>query len=347
MSEALRDPGARPPLDVRTPSSWPWPSPGLGLSLFAGLALVATSLAHTIAPALPGSATGIATLIHVTSFIAACTSQLVAAGGIALCLRLVTSVAGWPGLGVAYRMTIVPTTLAVVLFTVTSAARPVAPELGRITAVAAIVAGLVTAPVLCSSVRTRSAGIVIFLAALGASFDLAAYEFARQLGLFQAARSSLGPTIAALALLLDASAALWALLWAAQGKGRIALFAVLLVVFILSGLAPAGERQDASGVLIVLYRSLETLASRPLLALPSSIAHSLSLLPIVAGATLLALRGRPAELRAALTLCLLGRTATGAPAAALLSVGAALLLLGTFSQGAPRERSPELPLKTH
>jgi hypothetical protein len=308
------------------------------MTVFAALAVIATISAQALAPALPGSATGIAGLINVTSFVAACTSQLVAAGGIALCLRALGGLWPWPNLGVAFRLVIFPVTLAVVALTITSAARPLDPELGRMVAVAAIVAGAASAPLLWSSSRTRSLGIVLFLAAGGGVFDLLAYEITRRSG---ALVERSGVLVAALGLSLDVAAAAWALAWAAVRSRRIpwTLGAVGLVAVVLAFSSRTGERHTASGALVVLHRCLEALSHRPLLALPPVLGQAFSLLPLLAAAALLVIPGRQPELRAALTLCLLGRTATGAPAAALLSVGAVLSALGVWIYGlTPRAR---------
>ncbi len=58
--------------------------PGLSLVAFLAGAWLAAIGARALSPALPGSAIGIADLIRSTQFGAACVSQLVAAGGIAL-----------------------------------------------------------------------------------------------------------------------------------------------------------------------------------------------------------------------------------------------------------------------
>lgn len=305
------------------------------MGVFAAMAILAALLAQALAPALPGSATGIAGLINITSFLAACTSQLVAAGGIALCLRLLGALLPWPNLGVAFRIIIVPATLGVVALTVLSAARPIDPELGRIVAVAAIVAVLSAVPLLWSAVQMRWIASILLLSALGASSDFGAYEMARRVGFANASSDWLGGALAGAGLCLDAGASLLAFIWAAQNRRRVAIYLPIILLFITVPvvLGQSGTQHTASGVLVVLHRSLEALATRPLLAFPTSVSHVLSLSPLPFAAALLLLPGQRQELRAALALCLLGRTATGAPAAALLSVGAALLVVGKLVEG--------------
>lgn len=326
----------------RTPVSSVRVTPSVSLSAFAGLALIAACLAQALAPALPGSATGIAGLINLTSFAAACTSQLVAAGGIVLCLRLLGGLLPKPHLGVAFRIVIVPATLSVIGFTVASAARPIAPELGRVVAVAAIVAIASAVPLLWSSARTRGVSVILLVLVLGAISDLAAYELTQRLGFLEASAGSLGSTLAGLGLCLDVGAALGGFVWAAQQRRRIAigLAIVLLSIGLAVLLGQAGARQSASSALVVLHRSLSAIADRSLLAFPAGLSHGLSLALLMLTAGLLCVPGRKSELRAALALCVLGRTATGAPAAALLSVGAALTALGAFVEF---EAPPFLP----
>lgn len=317
--------------------------PAVSASVLAALALIATCSAQALAPALMGSATGIAGLIDATHFIAACTSQLVAAGGIAFCVRLLAHLLPWPSLGVAFRMVIAPATIGVVLLTVTSATRPLDPELGRVVAVSAIVAGLVSAPILWAAPRTRMAGIVLLLAALGAVCDFVAYEIGWRTGFSSAVRS--GAIFAALGVVLDAAAALAAFTWAAGDRRRIGVGLVVLVsvVVLLAIVAQGGTRHTAPGVLVALHRGLEALADRPLLALPAALRQALTLLPLPLAAAILLLPGRKPELRAALTLCLLGRTASGAPAAALLTIGAALAAIAALIhiETMPRTRAAQ------
>lgn len=322
MNEALsqrRVPDTRAPL-------------GVSLSAFAGLSLLAVCLARALAPALPGSATGIAELIHATGFAAACASQLVATGGVALCLRQLGGLLPRPALGIAFRLAIVPSTLGVVGLTAASAARPIPPELSRIAAILAILALASPVPALRSSRRTRSVGLVLLIVALGASCDLGAYELSRRLGFARASSGALGSVLSGLGLGLDVLAALIAFLWVAERPRRIkiGLSIVAVQVTFAVWLSHAGSLPGASGALVVLNRSLTALSERSLLGFPSFLRQGLTLALILLAGALLFLPGRKSELKAALALGLLGRTATGAPAAALLSVGAALTALGAF-----------------
>jgi hypothetical protein len=92
------------------------------------------------------------------------------------------------------------------------------------------------------------------------------------------------------------------------------------------GLAHAGEKHTANAALVLLHRSLEALSQQPPSALPQEFGELASLVQLLLASALLVLPGRRADVRAALTLCLVGGMTAGAPVAALLTVSGALLL---------------------
>jgi hypothetical protein len=102
--------------------------------------------------------------------------------------------------------------------------------------------------------------------------------------------------------------------------------AVGLILVLTLG-AELGERPGANAAWVVLDRSLDAFSRQAWMATPRALERALSLVPLVLGAAVLALPGRRPEFRAALSLCLLGRAGSGTPAAALLSVGGALLVV--------------------
>jgi hypothetical protein len=242
-------------------------------------------------------------------------------------------------LGVAFRIVIVPAALGIVALTVAAAAQPIDPELGRVVAIAAIVVLASAGPLLWTSLTTRGFGVVMLLCAAAASCDLAAYEVTRR-ARFAADPSGFGSTLSALGLWLDFGAALLGFAWVANRQrstflklGGAVGFAALLAL-----IGQIGGARSPTGPLAVLHRSLAGLTDRPLIALPTALWHTLGATPILLAALMLFVPGRKAELRAAVALCLLGRTATGAPAAALLSVGAALAALGALTEAEAPER---------
>ena len=310
---------------------------GVSTTAYAALALLATLLARALAPALPGSATGIAGLISATSFAAACSSQLVAAGGIVLCLRLLGSVLSLPGLALAFRMLIVPVTLSTVALVIGAAARALQPDLGRIAAVIAIAASFSAVPFLMRAPQARLAGVVFLLAGVAGTLDLIGLELANQFARAQAALPGSAQASATTALWLDAVAGVVALVAAARARRHwaVALGATLAAILLLHWLALRGASGTASLSEVVLHRSLAALSEHPWVWAPPGLVPFLALLPLFAAGALLVLPGATSDARAALALCLLGRSVTGAPGTALLSVGAALLSIVAYLEERP------------
>lgn len=305
----------------------PMPGERAGLSLVAFLAAawLAALGARALSPALPGSAVGIADLIRSTQFAAACISQLVAAGGIALCVRLLGTVLPLPGLGVGLRMVAAPTTLAIVALVVSSATRPLESELTFMLAMALPLVLLAPVPLLFSARRTRFAAAVLACVGVSSVLELLSLELSRR-GAESAAASLRERT-----MLLDAAAAGLAV---ARASGRrfglpLALLALLALAVLPVLLSRGGGAPNASGLEVFVYRSLEALRA-PSLAPPGVLEHVVALLPFASSLLLLLFGLRGDELSVALGLCLLGRTSPGAPIATLFGAGASLLTIRVF-----------------
>lgn len=301
---------------------------GISPSVFAALALIAMLAARGVAPALPGSATGIAELITVTTRIAACTSQLVAAGGVVLCIRLMSTVFALPSLGVGFRFAMLPVGLGVVALVASAIARPLDPDLGKLLAIAAVVASASTAPFLLALRWARGPGLVLLCTALAGVLALFACELARRAGSEDRGQALLALAATLSSILLGLSATVIATIWATQTRKRLVatVSITLTITLVLMSLARAGEAHTANAVLVLLHRSLEALSQQPPSSLPRELGEIASLMQLLLASALLLLPGRRPYVRAALTLCLVGGMTAGAPVAALLSVAGALLL---------------------
>jgi hypothetical protein len=298
---------------------------GLSLVAFLAAAWLAALGARALSPALPGSAIGIADLIRSTQFAAACISQLVAAGGIALCVRLLGTVLPLPGLGVGLRMVAAPTTLAVVALVVSAATRPLEPELTFVLATALPLILLAPVPLLLSARRTRWAAAVLSCVGVASLLELVSLELSRR-GADAAAVSLRERT-----MLLDLIAAVVAVAQAARRRYRlpIALFALIALAVTPVMLARGGGSPGAAGLEVLMYRMLEALRA-PALLPAGAIEHAVAVLPFASSLVLLGLSLRGDELSVALALCLLGRTGPGAPIATLFGAGASLLVIRVF-----------------
>lgn len=319
---------------------------GISPSVFATLALLAMLVARGIAPALPGSATGIADWITITGRVAACASQLVAAGGVVLCIRLMSAVFGLPSLGVAFRFAMLPVGLGVIALVAAAIARPLEPDFGKVLAIAAVVASASTAPFLLALRWARGPGVVLLGTALSGVLALVACELARRAGREDQGRALLALISTFASIVSGLVAALVATVWAAQNRRRLALVVAITsaITLLLTTLAHAGEDHAANAGLVLLHRSLEALSQQPPSALPRALGEVASLVQLLLSGALLLLAGRRADVRAALTLCLLGGMTAGAPVAALLSVAGALLLATTACD--PHAAPEPLPLKS-
>jgi hypothetical protein len=301
---------------------------GVSPSAFAALALVAMLAARGVAPALPGSATGISDLITATASFAACTSQLVAAGGVVLCIRLMSMVFAMPSLGVAFRFAMMPAGLGVIALVAASIARPLEPDLGKLLAIAAVVALAATTPFLLGLRWARGPGRVLIASSIAGALGLLACELGRRAGSADSGQATFAMLATLVSIAFELLASVLALIWAARTRPRllIALGATLTLSLFVMGLAHAGEKHTANAALVLLHRSLEALSQQPPSTLPKELGEAASLFQLLLVSALLVLPGQRADVRAALSLCLIGGMTAGAPVAALLTVAGALVL---------------------
>lgn len=318
---------------------------GISPTAFAALALVAMLTARGVAPALPGSATGIADLITATMRFAACASQLVAAGGVVLCIRLMGAVFALPSLGVAFRFAMLTAVLGVVALVAAAIARPLQPDFGKVLAIAAIVVLASTSSFMLGSGWARAPGQVLVATCLSGVLALVACELGRRAAPEARVQGLLALTATLASIAFDLVATFLAVVWVTQSRKRLltTLAIASTVTLIVMVLAHAGERHTANAALVLVHRSLEALSQQPPSSLPQQLGEIASLVQLLLAGALLALPGRRADVRAALTLCLIGGMSAGAPVAALLSVAGALLLASAVCepQSPPEHLAPK------
>jgi hypothetical protein len=221
-------------------------------------------------------------------------------------------------------MVAAPTTLAIIALVVSSATRPLEPELTLVLAAALPLALLSPVPLLFSARRTRAAAGVLALLGSASLLELLALELGRR-G-FQRAALLETP-----AMLFDLGAAALAL---TQASGVWKRWALALAAFALLAVTPAllarnGSSPGALGHEIFLYRSLEALRE-PTLASSGFSQQALALVPFAGALVLFVMSFRGGELSVALALGLLARTGPGTPIASLLGAGASLLAIRVF-----------------
>jgi hypothetical protein len=151
---------------------------GVPIALFAGLALLATVFGRLVSPALFGSGMGLDRWIMGAQALGNVSSQAVAAGGVAFALRAVGVSLGRSGLGIAYRMVVIPAVVVTSALAMRATGRALEPELASALAIAAIVGAAAGAPIALSSPASRALGLVLGLTALAGAADFAGLSVA-------------------------------------------------------------------------------------------------------------------------------------------------------------------------
>jgi hypothetical protein len=233
-----------------------------------------------------------------------------------------------PSLGIAFRLMLVPTGLSVIALVTAAATQPLEPEFGKLLTLTALVTTAALIPFLLARPSTRTLGITLAALALGGALDLVASEMGRQLAATEVAPRAFARACAGAATLLDfAACLLTAQALTANVRARLrVLLAVSGAVLGALVLGALGSTHTAHGALVLIHRSIETLAARALLQVPALLAEASTLLMLgMAGSALFLARFR-ADVRAAMSLALLARIGSGSPTGALLSVASVLLL---------------------
>lgn len=326
--------------------------PAWSVRSLAILAVVTFVVARGLAPALPGSRSGIDAIIRVTErWIAAGLSQLLLFAGAMVAVRLVLATMRRSDLNLAYRGAAMVLSSGVLLLVMYAAGGQLRPEMSLLLGAFATVLALSAIPVSLSSTRTRVAGLVLTAVGASALTHLVARWIAVRAGqeasvaAFQWARA-----VATLAFTLDVVAVLLVALWLMMPIGKrsvaLAVGALLLVALVVWG-AGAGSTPDASLWQVLCSRALAAMDLHPTPLPPKSVRYALEVAVIVvATASALAFR-RSAPLQACLALALLTRGRTDIPLSALSLALAALFT--PFAQSAvpgasstSREQPPQI-----
>jgi len=305
-------------------------------------ALLATIVGRGIAPAIPGLAVGIAPFITLSGRLAAFLSQLVAAGGVAAAIRLAAGALRLPKLDLGYRLIALPGSAVVIALVMAAWARPLAPELSRMMALAAVAASLSGALASMRARETRASGLVLGAAGASAVAHLVAREMMSRAAdhvAFANAHSIFAAST--LATLLDLTTLGLVLIYLGQGKlRRVATIAALvfLPALALGVFAAQGSAPGASVLRVLAVRALAQLSRAPAGVVPGALRFALTgAVLIVAGACV----AKPSERGRAsvvMSMSLLSLGAPDMPLPALWLVVAALLA----PKQVPQESVPEL-----
>jgi hypothetical protein len=292
-------------------------------------ALLATIVGRGIAPAIPGLAVGIAPFITLSGRVAAFLSQLVAAGGVAAAIRLAGGALRLPKLDLGYRLVALPGSAIVIALVMAAWARPLAPELCRMMAFAAIAASLAGALASLRASETRASGLVLGAAGLSGLAHLLARE------LLSRAAERLDPgsarwvvAVSTLATLLDLVTLGLSLTYLGHGKLRRIAIATALVLLPALGLAvyaAHGNAPGASVLRVLAERALGQLSRAPSATVPGVLRFTVTTALLLAAGACVAKPGQRGRASVVLSMSLLSLGATDMPLPALWLVVAALL----------------------
>lgn len=302
---------------------------GVSLPMLTRAALLATIVGRGIAPAIPGLAVGIAPFITLSSRVAALLSQLVAAGGVAAAIRLSWGALRLPKLDLGYRLVALPGSAIVVALVMAAWARPLAPELCRMMAFAAIAASLSGALASVRTRETRASGLVLGAAGLSGLAHLLARELMSRAA--EHLDVSLKPWVIAvstIATALDLVTLGLSLIYLGQGKTRkIAIAAALVLVPALAlGVYAAHGSAPGAGVLRVLAeRALGQLSRAQTTFVPGILRFTVTTALLLTAGVCVARPRERGRSSVVLSMSLLSLGATDMPLPALWLVVAALL----------------------
>jgi len=307
-------------------------------------ALLATIVGRGIAPAIPGLAVGIAPFITLSGRVAAFLSQLVAAGGVAAAIRLAGGALRLPKLDLGYRLVALPGSAIVVALVMAAWARPLAPELCRMMAFAAIAASLAGALASIRVRETRASGLVLGTAGLSGLTHLLARELMSRAA--EHLDISLKPWVIALstlATLLDLVTLGLSLTYLGHGKPRkvaIAAVSILIPALLLGVFAAHGSAPGASVLRVLAERALGQLSRAQTTFVPGVLRFTITAALLLTAGVCVARPRERGRAGVVLSMSLLSLGATDMPLPALWLVVAALLSPKQVARPTADLRSP-------
>ena len=303
--------------------------PEIWLRCLACLAVLATLMGRAVAPALPGSMTGIERWIVAADDAAAFLSQLFAISGAAVLLVLLLNVLRAPRVAAAFRMGVAPASAAICTLVVAASAGPIDANwtlgLGLLSAALAAAA----TPLTLRAVSTRGVGMVVGLGAIGALVHVGSRLIAVQASIralpavFTIARG-----VATAALVLDLLVILLAFVWAVRGRivPAIANGSVILAISAAASWgAMRGVHYEASTWEVFAARTLAEFCRHPMPMVDPALRFFVDVATWGTTLGVLLARGRSHAQVAVVALVLLAHHATDIPALAMAMALAALL----------------------
>lgn len=304
-------------------------APRLALAMVL-VGVPAIVLNRAIIPALPGSRSGIETLLERTLILGSLSSQLLALTITLLLVRLVVSSVGAAAAGALDRLFILPIGSAVAFLVVAASAGTLEPELHLLLAGVSCLGISICARSALRHGSTRSGGILLVLIALAAVLCGSARLIAARASFDAVARTYVvARWLATAGQFFDFASLLWVSGWLIVAQRVQGIVRVSLAIVLAASLGVAahfGSRFDASFPQVMAARITLTLSREPK---PFGLDFS-ALMELAALCLSVGLIGTRAQekvvLRRAMALLLLGRSSLDVPVLAGMATAGALLL---------------------
>jgi hypothetical protein len=295
------------------------------------VALSAVVLGRALAPALPGSNSGIARWITLTDRAAAIATQLLVLVGTMYLMRLIVGTLRARVLPLWYRLLITVSGAAVVTVAIGAAGGVLQPDVTVAMGICSASAAIGAAAIAVRPAETRAGGLIVALQGVAALVQLVA----RALALFASEQAmtawyQTARQLSTAAFMIDAASIALTLVWLSGARVRRALTLVVPIVLLSVGLSWSALRGSFEGApvwQVVLARAFGELARPPIPLVVPVLRYWVESLALITAVAVLVTPGQSAKaLRAALALALLCRASTDVPALALLLLLAACLL---------------------
>ncbi|MEY4551150.1 MAG: hypothetical protein RL685_7345 [Pseudomonadota bacterium] len=297
----------------------------LDVVLVALAALVATVLGRGVLPALPGSTTGIGSLITGVEQVAAFATQFMAVLGVSTCVRILLSTLDCPSRTFRWTAVIVSAAALPVVISASSRHLPPAWLISLVGLSAGL--GIAAARPALRAAHSRAAGLMLLTVTLGSLVS----GFGRVLALYasqevEAGLYGVARAIATLGLGIDALGVCLAAIWLTRrsrlGTALAAFLASVAAAVVWFG-AKGGDPAQIGSLGVFVGRTLESLTAHPNPFVQAGFRYFVEIYALLVAAATLWFR-RPPGVGETLTFALLARVSGDVPSCALM------LLLAAF-----------------
>jgi hypothetical protein len=298
-------------------------------SLFRLTAMIAclALVVRAVASALPGSRSGIETMIRRADAMSSLLSQLTVLLGGAQVVLLVVGTLNERSLSYAYRIAIVPASAAVLMLVMLASTMGLDLELSLVVGAAALVLAGSAGTISMQRAGSRAQGMVLIAITVASSVHLLSRVLALGLGQHQTFGSSRAPLLLAFARAADAVAmALLAVRLSAE-RGTVARIAVLVALAVASAVTWGALRGSLDGAAlwqVVASRSLYELAGGSASLGGAAARYGIESFAVLLGGTVIFWPGRLSMGALSAALAVLARPSVDVPECALILTLAAL-----------------------